>query len=146
MIDYKISELIPHSGKMLLLDEVLDYGEDWLSAQVHITRHSQFVESDAVPALVVIEYMAQTVAALAGIRAKKNGAAVRIGLLLGTRKFDSNVDSIAVGVDLKIHVEELFSEENGLAVFKCVATAPAVAVSCHLNVYHPDDIGALNIE
>ncbi len=146
MLEYRVDELIPHSGKMLLLDEVLAYGDDWLQAQVNITEHSQFVEAGAVPALVVIEYMAQSVAALAGIRAKHNGSEVKIGLLLGTRKFDSDVETIAVGVALQIHVVELFVEENGLAVFKCTATAPGVLVTCNLNVYHPDDIGELNFE
>ena len=145
-IPYDISELVPHAGKMCLLDEVLACGDDWLTAQVKISADSQFVEGGVVSALVVIEYMAQSIAALAGARAKLNGDAVKIGLLLGTRKFDSNVDSIAVGVELKIHIEEIFAEENGLAVFKCRATAPDVIIACHLNVYQPEDSGELNFE
>lgn len=146
MSDYCVDELIPHSGKMLLLDQVTDCGEDWLTAQVNISEHSEFVEGGFVEALVVIEYMAQSVAALAGIRAKKNTELVKIGLLLGTRKFDSNVAQVPVGVSLDIYIEELFTEENGLAVFKCQATAPGVTIACHLNVFHPEDIGVLNIE
>ncbi|MGJ8664628.1 MAG: ApeP family dehydratase [Marinicella sp.] len=143
MNNYCIDELLPHSGKMLLLDKVLDSGDDWLTSQVSIKISSQFVINGAVPALVVIEYMAQTVAALAGIRSKNQSEAVRIGLLLGTRKFDSNVDSIPVGTNLEIHVKEMFIEENGLGVFKCQAQAPGIQVACNLNVYHPENIGDL---
>ncbi len=141
MINYNLDELLPHSGKMLLLDEVVDCGEDWLVAVVKITEHSQFVEAGFVSALVVIEYMAQSIAALAGIRSKNKAESVRVGLLLGSRKFDSNVESIPVGVDLHIHIEEMFSEENGLGVFKCEAKAPGILVACNLSVYHPEDLG-----
>ncbi len=143
MFDYDLATLLPHSGKMLLLDEVVDHGGDWLQAAVTVTEASQFVENNQLPALVVIEYMAQAIAALAGIRAQKKGEPVRIGLLLGTRKFDSNVDSVSMGTRLLIGVEELFLEENGLAVFKCKATAAGIEMTCNLNVYHPDDIGVL---
>lgn len=141
MINYPINELLPHSGKMLLLDGVVDYGEDWLVSSVKITEHSQFIEAGSVSALVVIEYMAQSIAALAGIRSKNKDEPVRVGLLLGTRKFDSNVESIPVGVELQIQVTEMFSEENGLGVFKCEAKAPGILVVCNLNVYHPEDLG-----
>lgn len=143
MSEISIEELLPHSGKMLLLDEIIKWDEDWLEALVEIRDGSMFVEQGQVSALVVIEYMAQSVAALAGVRSKRKGEPVKIGLLLGTRNFDSNVPSIPVGCQLHLYVEQMFMEENGLGVFKCMAKAAGIEVSCHLNVYHADDIGAL---
>ncbi len=143
MTEFALQDLLPHSGKMLLLDELIDWGEDWLEAVVNVTENSMFVENGQLSALVVIEYMAQSIAALAGLRSKNNDEAVRIGLLLGTRKYDSNVDKIHVGSRLQIHIKEMFLEENGLGVFQCKATAPGVEITCNLNVYHPDDIGVL---
>ncbi|MCB1582381.1 MAG: hypothetical protein R3E90_10945 [Marinicella sp.] len=143
MSEFDLTELLPHSGKMLLLDELIDWGEDWLEAAVNIKETSMFVEHGYVNSLVVIEYMAQSIAALAGLRAKNKNEAVRIGLLLGTRKFDSSEVIIPVGSRLLIHVKEMFLEENGLGVFKCKATAPGISIDCNLNVYHPDDIGVI---
>ncbi len=143
MTEYELADLLPHSGKMLLLDELIDWGEDWLKAAVNVNDSSMFVNDGQVSALVAIEYMAQAIAALAGLRSRNNDEAVRIGLLLGTRKFDSNVAHIPIGSRLQIDIKEMFLEENGLGVFSCQATAPGIEIVCNLNVYHPDDIGVL---
>ena len=63
---YSVEDLVPHSGSMLLLDRVLEYGDDWLKAQITIRKDSMFCDNDSVAALVGIEYMAQTIAAFAG--------------------------------------------------------------------------------
>ena len=36
-VEYSVAELVPHSGKMSLLDTIIDYGDGWLHAEVHIT-------------------------------------------------------------------------------------------------------------
>lgn len=135
-----IDKLVPHSGKMLLLDQVLDWGKDWLRAEVKVDSDSMFFENGGVSTMVAIEYMAQSIAALAGIRAKTAGSKVRIGMLLGTRKFSTNAAQFAKGAIIVITVKELFLEENGLAVFQCQADSGKIQVSCNLNVYNPEDI------
>ncbi|MCF6318920.1 MAG: hypothetical protein L3J83_06540 [Proteobacteria bacterium] len=139
---YSIDELIPHSGKMLLLDQVVDYGEDWFTTNVTIDANSMFCENNRVAALVGIEYMAQTIAAFAGKNDKINNKEISIGLLIGTRKYSSNVASFPVGCTLEINVQQIYLEEYGLGVFKCKITGDSdILVEANLNVYHPEDIG-----
>ena len=142
--EYGVEDLLPHSGQMLLIDRVVDWGDDWLVAEVDIQADSLFVEGGYLDALVVIEYMAQTVAALAGIRAKNNDRPIQIGMLLGTRKYACSHDRIAINTTVKVHVKELFVEENGLGVFSCEATAGEVHLNCQLNVYHPPEAKSNN--
>lgn len=137
---YPIAELVPHSGRMLLIDGVDAVGDDWVTCHVHIHENSMFLEDQGVSTLVAIEYMAQSIAALAGIRAKKNGDAVRIGLLLGTRTFKSNNSYFPLGSTVSIRVEEVFFETDGLAVFKCQAKSGDIEATCQLNVFHPKNI------
>ena len=114
---YSVQELVPHSGKMMLLDKVIDFGEEWLEAEVRIHQNSMFCDGHSVPALVGIEYMAQAIAAFAGKNSKNNKADISIGLLLGTRKYESNTSRFNVGTVLKITVNQVYLEDMGLGVF-----------------------------
>ena len=80
-----IEALVPHKPPMLLLDRVLSYSTDYVSCEVEIRVDSPFVRDGVVPAIVGLEYMAQCVAAFAGLSARHKGEAPRIGFLLGSR-------------------------------------------------------------
>jgi predicted hotdog family 3-hydroxylacyl-ACP dehydratase len=140
---FQIADLVPHSGRMLLLDSVSDWGDDWLTASVEITEQSMFTEPQGVSTLVAIEYMAQTIAALAGTRAKDKNEPVRIGLLLGTRAFNTNASYFPVGSKINIEVKQVFFDSDGLAVFKCKAQSKDIIAECQLNVFHPQDLKAV---
>ena len=140
---YAVENLVPHSGSMLLLDRVLEYGDDWLKAQVEIKQDSMFCENDSVAALVGIEYMAQAIAAFAGKNDKLINKKPSIGLLLGTRKYDSTVDNFPIGTVLNIHVQQMYIDDSGLGVFKCKIEAENILVEANINVYHPQDITSL---
>lgn len=143
---YSVSELVPHSGKMLLIDKVLDFGEEWLIAQIIIKKDSMFCENGSVPALVGIEYMAQSIAAFAGKNDKLEEKNPTIGLLLGSRKYVSNVEEFPIGITLIIHVEQIYFENGGLGVFKCKIESEQheeVLIEANINVFHPEDISTL---
>lgn len=144
---FPINELVPHSGEMLLIDKVVDFGDSWLQSQVTIREDCLFCENSKVPALVGIEFMAQTIAAFAGNQDKTNNKNPSIGLLLGTRLYESTVDHFVLGSVLNIHVEQLYIDDSSLGVFKCKIAAvnqlDSVLIKANLNVYHPDDISQL---
>lgn len=71
--EFSVAQLVPHSGKMSLLDNIVEYGDDWLSAEVCITADSMFADEKGVPGWVGLEYMAQAVAAYAGLQERLNG-------------------------------------------------------------------------
>ncbi|WP_315982756.1 hypothetical protein [Aliamphritea spongicola] len=71
MSEYSVSQLVPHSGKMSLLDEIIDYGDEWLEASVRIHAGAMFADDKGVPAWVGLEYLAQAVGAYAGLQERK---------------------------------------------------------------------------
>lgn len=146
MTNYKIDELVPHSGTMSLLDKVVEYGEDWLTAEVTVSPNTLFLTDDAVPAWVGVEYMAQTIAAFAGILTKTHQQDVKLGFLLGTRKYTTSVSSFPIGTRLLICVEKELQSDDGLGVFNCSITADNIAVNARLNVFQPKDAELFFVE
>lgn len=140
---WPIAELVPHSRTMLLLDELVDYSVDFLQAKIRIKPDSLFInKQDEVPAWVGIEYMAQAIAAYAGVLAKLNNEEIKIGLLIGTRKYKSEVPSFPLHSELNVKVAPLHGEENGLGVFNCEIFTDQPLVQANLNVYQPKDVSA----
>lgn len=138
-LDYKVSDLVPHSGKMSLLTRVVNYGDDWLEAEVDVHVESMFVEAQGVPSWVGIEYMAQAVAAFAGLQEKANGGEPKMGFLLGTRRYNIDAEWFPVGVTLTVRVDRDMVAENGLHVFQTTIKAPGITASASLNVFQPDN-------
>lgn len=141
---YTVAELVPHSGTMSLLDTTLHCDRKSLIAQVTIGPHTLFASERGVPAWVGIEYMAQSIAAFAGVRAREAGEEIRIGFLVGTRKYHCNVPYFPLGTRLLIEVTEELRGDNGLGVFICrITSAPnsatMIAAEANLNVFQPDD-------
>ncbi|MDD5580771.1 MAG: hotdog family protein [Methylobacter sp.] len=139
-----VAELIPHSGKMVWLDRIISCDEHSLSAEL-IVRDDGLLGSDkAVPAWAGIEYMAQAVAAYAGIMAKMAGEPIKLGFLLGTRRYSSNVAEFKVGSKLTVRVKKIIQDDT-LGVFDCriygtdhePGQGINVEVSANLNVYQP---------
>ncbi len=69
-----VSELIPHSGEVLLLDRVLKHDGESTTAQIAVDRQTWLKrENGSVAAWVALEYMAQCIATHEGIRAHLEG-------------------------------------------------------------------------
>ena len=104
MIDWPLAELLPHAGDMILIDQVLSFDEEQIHTRVTVKPGGLFNRADgSLPAWVGIELMAQSVAAYAGCHARQQGKAVELGFLLGTRKFECNVEHFPAGAELHIH-------------------------------------------
>ena len=139
MINYKtvdIADVIPHSGNMVLLDRIIDCDDNALSAELVVRDDGWPGNDQAVPAWAGIEYMAQAIAAYAGIMAKSAGEPVRLGFLLGTRRYNSDVAEFKVGSTLTVRVKKIIQNDN-LGAFECRIQGVDVDVSANLNVYQP---------
>ncbi|WP_394751698.1 3-hydroxylacyl-ACP dehydratase [Crenothrix sp.] len=137
MNDYSdIAALIPHSGRMVLLDRIIDFDGHTLSAELVVRDDGLFSDNHSVPAWVGIEYMAQAVAAYAGIQSKLVGEPIKLGFLLGTRRYASNIAYFAVGTLLTIQVSNIIQDEK-LGVFDCKIYGADIEISANLNVYQP---------
>jgi predicted hotdog family 3-hydroxylacyl-ACP dehydratase len=116
---YPVAALLPHEPPMILIDEVRGWEQGRLDATVDIRPGIPFFEAgQGVPAHVGIEYMAQACGAYAGLEAVTAGLPVRLGLLLGTRRYLSAVSWFAPGQQLLVRVAELF-RDGTLGMFDC---------------------------
>lgn len=124
---------------MVLLDRVVSADADNLLAEVRIRSDSLFCNADGVGVWVGIEYMAQAIAAWAGCIARSRGEPVKLGFLLGTRRYECSRPIFVIGSLLQVHVRRVFQDESGLGSFECyiddeqgrVATATVTVFQPH---------------
>ncbi|QNP49322.1 ApeP family dehydratase [Diaphorobacter aerolatus] len=135
-----IENYVPHRGAMLLLDRLLSADDEGAVAEVTVPRDGLFLQDQGMPAWVGLEYMAQTVAAWAGWRALQARQPVKLGFLLGTRKFDSTVDFLAPDTRLTVQVQCELLGDNGLGMFDCtIRVNDDVRATARISVYEPED-------
>ncbi|WP_333877243.1 hotdog family protein [Methylobacter sp.] len=132
----EVADLIPHTGDMVLLDRIVDHDDQGLTAELMVRGDGLLGDDETVPAWAGIEYMAQAVAAYAGVMAKQANEPIRLGFLLGTRRYSSNVAAFKVGTMLMIRVEKIIQDDN-LGVFDCRILGDGVEIVANLNVYQP---------
>ena len=150
--------LLPHSGHMVLLDEVLAYDSQSLHATATLRPNCLLLPagSTSLPVWMGMEIMAQGIAAWSGAHALDRGEPVRLGFLLGSRKLTLGVSEIPVGTVLDIHIALSLEDNLGMGVFDCSLNcrqpAPGhehnmppgmVLLSGSLNVYSPKSDQAL---
>ncbi len=115
-----LEHILCHRHPMIFLDDIVAAGHGQLIARVRIRDGLPFFETDrGVPAWVGLEYMAQSIAALAGQRARDAGKPVPLGLIIGCRRYDCTTSAFAPGHELQISVTELAAEEYGFGSFDC---------------------------
>ena len=140
MIDIDIDQLIPHSGNMILIDRLLEADDDSATAELTVINDQRFSgPADQVPAWVGIEYMAQTIAAWAGYKAHCHQVPLRLGFLLGSRRYTCNTPAFECGTTLTITIEKVFDEDSGLASFNCAIQGSNVEAHANLNVFQPNE-------
>jgi predicted hotdog family 3-hydroxylacyl-ACP dehydratase len=106
-----VTDYLPHAGRMVLIDEIIERFDDGAACRVQITPDCTFAtEGGAVPAWVGIEYIAQTIAAFGGLSVADTDAAPPRGFLLGSRRLRSSVPAFEAGQSLRVEVHEVFSD------------------------------------
>ena len=138
-------DVLPHRPPMVLLDRIVGHETERTVCAVDVTPSTRFLGADAcVPAWVGVEYMAQCVAAHAGLVARARGEPVRLGLLIGARRIDFHTDGFAVGQTVIVTAVHAWGERE-LASFTCSLTDSAtdrVLAEAVMSVYAPPE-GAL---
>lgn len=131
--------LLPHAQPMVLLDEVMPSDPGTAMASLAIRADDRFADAkNGIPAHVAIEWMAQVCGIYAGQEAEANGIPVRLGLLLGTRRFRALQPWFKTGERLTVKAV-LVLQEAGIGIFDCTVyddkgMARAVA---QLTTYQP---------
>lgn len=107
-----IRELIPHSGPMVLLDEMTHWAPGEASCSLRIREGSPFVVDGKVDGISTIEHMAQGVAACLGHEALLGGDGVRVGMIIACKTFTLHVPELQVDDRATVEVKRLRGNET----------------------------------
>ncbi len=136
-----ISNLVPHRGPMLLIDRLLEDDADLVRVEAIVKPDQLFLTPQGLPAWVGIELMAQTVASWAGLRALEKHEPVKLGFLLGTRRYECSRPYFPVGSRLEIEARQELVAESGLAVFACrLMLEGELLATAQLNAFQPPNV------
>ncbi len=118
--EFTMSQILPHEGRMLLLDELLEQHDDGIVTALTIRADSVLCDGvNGVPAWVGMEYMAQTACSYSGVYEARAGKTPSISLLLGTRSYKAKVPVFPLGARLLVSAQLLMRDDDDLAVFQC---------------------------
>ena len=133
-----LEDILPHRAPMILLDCVEDDAEGGITCIVNLKEQSPFVENGTVSAIVATEYMAQCIAAYAGLKAHGQGAPIRVGYVIGAQTIRFSVDEFHVGDELQVRVQRVWGDD-ALGKFECsVRSGGQVVASAVLTVFQGD--------
>ncbi|KAA1190494.1 3-hydroxylacyl-ACP dehydratase [Pseudohalioglobus sediminis] len=140
-----IAEILPHAPPMVLLDEVLADSTESITCALTVRADQLFDKDGTVPSWLGIEYMAQAVAAFTGLENWRQGQAIKVGFLLGTRRFNTDTDTFRVDQRLEITAERVIQGSNGMAAFDCSVRGEGVNQHATLSVYEPTEADAVSM-
>ena len=84
--------------------------------------------------------MAQTSSAFAGLEAKRAGEPIKLGFLLGTRRYETSLEVFPKGMVLDVRAQSEYRDANGLDSFHCMlSVGDEVVTTARLNVFQPRD-------
>lgn len=144
MMTYKsVESYLPHSGEMVLVDEIIEVGADFIITKTIIKNHAIFCESIesmgesgesksvadssesqgesgesqslAFPTYKAIELMAQSLGIFRALNEKGSGS--KLGFLLGARRFEILRPFILREARTKVVVS--MQDSSGMGVYDC---------------------------
>ncbi|MCL1928069.1 MAG: hypothetical protein FWG07_04660 [Treponema sp.] len=108
--------IMPHRGKMLLISRITGYNleERTINAEYDITGDCLFYDPvlAGVPAWVGIEFIAQTIAALAGLRGRKRGEEPKLGFILSVSAVKIGIPFFKAGSIVEIKAKEIYGVDS----------------------------------
>lgn len=114
------AEFVLHRKPMLLLDQLVEAEPGYAVCEWRVSVSDEFfVSGCGVPAFIGIEYMAQSIAVYAGARERVHGRLPPLGLLLGTRHYQANIDFFELDVTYRLVCRELIRDAEGMGSYDC---------------------------
>ena len=135
-----VEELLPHRGRMKLIDEIIELDEEKAVTRSTVTDLWPFFDGKTVNTLVLIELVAQT----AGISnswggIKKHGDKFeRKGWLVGIKRSRLLIDSIPLNTCIITRCENQFKLENYREILGTAWINSQVVAEVRLQLLQPD--------
>jgi predicted hotdog family 3-hydroxylacyl-ACP dehydratase len=139
MMALDLDKIMPHRPPMRLIDGILRNGADSLTAVVRIAENSFGLENNSVPVIFGIEYIAQSVAALAGLNFSKPGEKPAIGFLVGVRSYSSQLEQFDLGSELNVTVTCKFISEGAGVFDGQIHMNGELVATANITTYKPSD-------
>ena len=136
-------ELVPHKGKMFLLNRVQNYSLEsvCITTEIDITRDDLFYEEElgGVPAWVAFEYMAQSISALSGIYGRSRGEKPKVGFIMSVNSFKASIPVFKVGETVVVTVRQTIRMDMAVTFDGTAKVGDTLAVSATLNTVEVAD-------
>ena len=120
MENFNPVDMLPHDEPMVLVDEVVEINEEekYIICSVTIKENDMFYDKElgGISPLVGIEYMAQTIGCHSYFKNQRKK--IDVGLLLGTRLFENNLEFFELGKTYEIKAQEVFFDGE-LVSYEC---------------------------
>jgi predicted hotdog family 3-hydroxylacyl-ACP dehydratase len=132
-----IEKLIPHRGRMKLIDDVLDINADTAVTLSNVSDRWPLCQDSFVDPLVLLEIVAQT----AGVQVswqkgiKKGG---RLGWLVGIKSADFFRERIPLHAELITTVKNLYSAEKYNVLEGTVMTGTELLCRIQIQIYQSE--------
>ena len=113
-IKWKIEDLLPHRGRMLLLDEILKLDTEGAVSSTRIKETWPLVDGNVVSSLILIELTAQTGGLCNGLGLihEHGKDSDKTGFLVGVKRATLHVASLPVGTTIVTKARNPFNFEN----------------------------------
>jgi predicted hotdog family 3-hydroxylacyl-ACP dehydratase len=132
-----IEDLVPHGLPMRVVEEMLSWQPGSATCRLQLRAHAPFVSDGSVPSVVLLEYLAQTVAACLGYEAYLGGGSIRVGMIVGVRKMQLFRERVFVGEEIRTEVERIRGNED-VSSFRGEASVDGQVVCvAHMTLVHP---------
>ena len=138
-----VQTLVPHAGPMVFLSEVVHHEPNLTVCEVEIAKCTLVLDdAGEVAAWVGIEFMAQCIAAHAGLVGRESGEPPRVGLLVGARRVELHTERFHRTQRLRVSARHLWGRETGPVSFDGSvedAGSGEVLVQARISCFVPDD-------
>ncbi len=138
--DINIEDLIPHRGRMMLIDEIIDVNEDMAVTRALVTEEWPLFDGKSVNPMVLIELVAQTAGVSNGWdRIKKKGIdSDKKGWLVGIKKADFSIDEIPLHTRIITRCENKFKYDSFREVLGTARISQDIVCEISLQVFQAD--------
>jgi predicted hotdog family 3-hydroxylacyl-ACP dehydratase len=138
--DVRPETILPHRGRMLLIEEILELDDDGAATRSVVTERWPFFTGRDVNAIVLIELVAQTAGIHNGwIRDKLHGpAADKKGWIVGIRQARLAVDAIPLGAGLTTRAKNQMEFEGFRDIYGIVEMETRIIAEIALQLLRSD--------
>jgi predicted hotdog family 3-hydroxylacyl-ACP dehydratase len=138
--DVRPETILPHRGRMLLIDEILELDDDGAVTRSVVTERWPFFNGRDVNTIVLIELVAQTAGVHNGwIRDKLHGpAADKKGWIVGIRQARLMVNAIPLGTGLITRAKNQMEFEGFRDIFGTVAMETQIVAEIAIQLLRSD--------